>query len=89
MILFSGFRLVNAQIISFEKNRELTATYQEMIGFYQLLDKKYDQMRIFDFGQTDIGKPLNLIVLSGDKIFDPVEIRKQNKRVLLINNGME
>ena len=88
MILFSGFRLVNAQIISFEKNRELTATYQEMIGFYQLLDKKYDQMRIFDFGQTDIGKPLNLIVLSGDKIFDPVEIRKQNKRVLLINNGI-
>lgn len=88
LILFSGFRLVNAQIISFEKNRELTATYQEMIGFYQLLDKKYDQMRIFDFGQTDIGKPLNLIVLSGDKIFDPVEIRKQNKRVLLINNGI-
>ncbi len=88
LILFIGFRLVNAQIISFEKNRELTATYQEMIGFYQLLDKKYDQMRIFDFGQTDIGKPLNLIVLSGDKIFDPVEIRKQNKRVLLINNGI-
>ena len=88
LILFIGFRLVNAQIIPFEKNRELTATYQEMIGFYQLLDKKYDQMRIFDFGQTDIGKPLNLIVLSGDKIFDPVEIRKQNKRVLLINNGI-
>jgi len=88
LILFSGFRMVNAQIGPFEKNREITATYQEMIAFYQLLDKKYDQMRIFDFGQTDIGKPLNLIVLSGDKIFDPVEIRKQNKRVLLINNGI-
>jgi hypothetical protein len=88
LILFSGVRSVNAQIVPFEKNRELTATYQEMIGFYQLLDKKYDQMRIFDFGQTDIGKPLNLIVLSGDKIFDPVEIRKQNKRLLLINNGI-
>ena len=88
LILFSGVRSVNAQIVPFEKNRELTATYQEMIGFYQLLDKKYDQMRIFDFGQTDIGKPLNLIVLSGDKIFDPVEIRKQNKRLLFINNGI-
>jgi hypothetical protein len=88
LILFSGVRSVNAQTVPFEKNRELTATYQEMIGFYQLLDKKYDQMRIFDFGQTDIGKPLNLIVLSGDKIFDPVEIRKQNKRLLLINNGI-
>lgn len=88
LFFFSDFLVANAQISPFEKNRELTATYQEMIGFYQLLDKKYDQMRIFDFGQTDIGKPLNLIVLSGDKIFDPIEIRKQNKRILLINNGI-
>jgi hypothetical protein len=80
--------MANAQLSPFEKNRELTATYQEMIGFYQVLDKKHEQMRIFDFGQTDIGKPLNLIVLSEDKIFDPTEIRKQNKRILLINNGI-
>jgi hypothetical protein len=80
--------MANAQLSPFEKNRELTATYQEMIGYYQVLDKKHEQMRLFDFGQTDIGKPLNLIVLSGDKIFDPIEIRKQNKRILLINNGI-
>ena len=88
LFFFSDFFVANAQISPFEKNRELTATYQEMIGFYQVLDKKYDQMRIFDFGQTDIGKPVNLIVLSRDKIFDPIEIRKQNKRILLINNGI-
>jgi hypothetical protein len=80
--------MANAQLSPFEKDRELTATYQEMIGYYQVLDKKHEQMRLFDFGQTDIGKPLNLIVLSGDKIFDPIEIRKQNKRILLINNGI-
>ena len=73
LFFFSDFLVVNAQISPFEKNRELTATYQEMIGFYQVLDKKYDQMRIFDFGQTDIGKAVNLIVLSRDKIFDPIE----------------
>jgi len=80
--------MANAQISPFEKNKGLTATYQELIDYYQVLDNKYEQMRIFDCGQSDIGKPINLIVLSGDKIFDPIEIRKQNKRILLINNGI-
>lgn len=80
--------MANAQISPFEKNKELTATYQELIDYYQVLDEKHEQMRILDCGQSDIGKPINLIVLSGDKIFDPIEIRKQNKRILLINNGI-
>jgi hypothetical protein len=88
LIFFGNFLIVNAQISPFEKNRELTATYQEMIGFYQVLDKKYEQLQIFDGGKSDIEKPINLIVLSRDKIFDPIEIRKQNKRILLINNGI-
>jgi carbamoylphosphate synthase small subunit len=29
-----------------------------------------------------------LVVLSKDKVFDPALIKKQNKRVLLINNGI-
>ena len=80
--------MANAQISPFEKNKGLTATYQELIDYYQVLDNKYEQMRIFDCGSSDIGKPINLIVLSRDKIFDPIEIRKQNKRILLINNGI-
>ena len=45
-------------------------------------------MRLYNVGTTDIGKPLTLIVLSRDKVFDPALIKKQNKRVLLINNGI-
>jgi len=88
LFLIHGVIMANAQISPFEKNKGLTATYQELIDYYQVLDNKYEQMRIFDCGQSDIGKPINLIVLSRDKIFDPVEIRKQNKRILLINNGI-
>jgi len=88
LILINGFLMANAQISPFEKNKGLTATYQELIDYYQVLDNKYEQMRIFDCGSSDIGKPINLIVLSRDKIFDPIEIRKQNKRILLINNGI-
>jgi hypothetical protein len=45
-------------------------------------------MKLINYGMTDIGKPLTLIVLSKDKVFDPALIKKQNKRVLLINNGI-
>lgn len=78
----------NAQLSPFEKNNKQSSTYQELQDFYALLDQKYDQMRLINYGPTDIGKPLQLIVLSKDKVFDPAIIRKQNKRILLINNGI-
>lgn len=80
--------MANAQLSPFEQNNDVTATYNELIGFYKALDQKYDQMQMLDYGQTDIGKHLNLVILSRDKVFDPVLIRNQNKRILLINNGI-
>lgn len=79
-----------AQVSPFEKDKSknVTATYAEVISFYKELDRKYEQVQMLDYGPTDIGKPLNLIVLSKDKIFDPAQIRKQNKRIILINNGI-
>lgn len=70
------------------KNKNYTATYPEIISFYQKLAKLYPQMRLIDYGMTDIGKPLSLVVLSRDKVFDPTLIKKHDKRVLLINNGI-
>ncbi len=89
--IFTGsFLLSMAQLIPFEqhKSRNITATYQEAIAFYKELDAKYEQMQLLEYGPTDIGKPLNLIVLSRDKIFDPEQIRQTNKCILLINNGI-
>lgn len=80
--------MIKAQTSPSEKNNEQSTTYQEMLDYYQILDQKYDQMQILDMGKTDIWKELNLIILSKDKLFDPVQIRKQNKGVLLINNGI-
>lgn len=88
IFLTGCFYMTKAQISPFEKNMEKSTTYQEMLDYYQILDQKYDQMQILDMGKTDIGKELNLIILSRDKLFDPVQIRKQNKGVLLINNGI-
>ncbi len=79
-----------AQLSPFEKHpgKNITAEYHEVIAFYKELSVKYDQVKMLDYGPTDIGKSLNLVVLSRDKIFDPAQIRRQNKRVFFINNGI-
>jgi len=65
-----------------------TTTYTEAISYYENLAKTYPQAKLLTYGQTDFGKPLHVLVLSRDQVFDPVKIRQQNKRILLINNGI-
>ena len=79
-----------AQQTPFEKSgKKETTTYEESISFYESLAKSYPlQTKLFTYGSTDFGKPLHLLVLSKNKIFDPVALRKSDKRILLINNGI-
>ena len=90
LVFFFVLYQAHAQLTPFElsKDKNYTATYAQVIAYYQKLAVKYPQMRLFNYGTTDIGKPLTLVVLSRDKVFDPALIKKQNKRVLLINNGI-
>jgi len=65
-----------------------TPGYYEVIDYYKDLALKYEQAFLFEEGKTDIGKPLHLFVISFDKDFSLESIRKKNKRVILINNGI-
>ncbi|MES2651010.1 MAG: M14 family metallopeptidase [Bacteroidota bacterium] len=78
------------QLTPFERSeKKETATYSEAIAFYEQLTKAFPQQsKLFTYGSTDFGKPLHLLVLSKQKVFDPATIRKSNKRILLINNGI-
>ncbi len=69
-------------------NKNQTTTYQQAIDYYKQLAKSSPQAKLLSYGNTDFGKPLHLLVLSKNKIFTPAEIRKNNLRVLLINNGI-
>lgn len=83
--------IVKAQQTPFElhPDRNYTATYAEVISYYQKLAKAHpQQMKLLSYGTTDIGKPLSLIVLSKEGVFDPAQIKKQHKRIILINNGI-
>ena len=75
-------------ITHFEKSKGMeTATYDETIQFYTDLSKTYKQISIQPIGETDSGKPLHIVILNPDKEFDFGNIRN-NKRILLINNGI-
>jgi len=58
------------------------------MDFYQNLDQDYDQCKLLEYGNTDFGEPLRLLVLSKSMIFDPQAAKDAGKLVLLINNGI-
>lgn len=79
----------NELLTPFEKgNGNQTTTNEECIAWYQLLDHTFEEVKVLQYGTTSVGKPLHLVVLSKDKIFSPAEIRKADKRIYLINNGI-
>jgi hypothetical protein len=87
LMVFQAYAQLTPFELSADKN--YTATYAQIIAYYQKLAKSYPkQMKMITYGTTDAGKPLNLVVLSKSGVFSPMQIKKQNKRVLLINNGI-
>ena len=82
---------LNAQNITtvFEKsNGTKTPTYFEAIDWWQKLDAQSGKIKMLTMGMSDAGYPLHLVVVAnnGDYNFD--NIRKNNKRVILVNNGI-
>jgi hypothetical protein len=84
-------QLAHAQVTPFERSadKNYTATYTEVMDYYTKLVRLFpQQIKLFNYGTTDVGNPLTLVVLSKDGMFNPLEIKLRNKRVILINNGI-
>lgn len=80
---------LTAQQCRFETSNGLeTATYFEAITWYKEIDKKSNKVFVKEMGMTDAGHPLHLVLVSGDGKFEPAQWHKQNKAVILINNGI-
>ncbi len=88
--IIAGFALsASAQLTPFEKsNKKETATYKECITFYKQLDNAHQEVKMLEFGITDVGFPLHVVVIDKDGLSDPKQIKSKNKTVLLINNGI-
>jgi len=94
--LLACFALLLANVLTaqdiatiFEKsNGTKTPTYFEAIDWWQKLDARSGKIKMLTMGMTDAGYPLHLVVVAnnGDHNFE--NIRKNNKRVILVNNGI-
>lgn len=72
----------------FEKsNGKQTATYPEIISYYEELDQAFTSIQLKEFGTTDSGEPLHLAVFSPTENFNFDEIRDKYT-IILINNGI-
>lgn len=88
-LLFSN--LLFSQNIStvFEKSKGTKSPdYFQIVEWWQKLDAKSRKIKMLTMGMTDAGYPLHLVMVAnnGDYNFD--NIRKNKKRIILINNGI-
>ncbi len=65
-----------------------TATYHEVITFYENLSEQYTSIAMYTMGKTDSGNPLHLITFNPDRTFESEFSNDENKNILLINNGI-
>ncbi len=74
---------------TFEKSKGAeTSTYQETITFYKELAAAYPEISMLEFGETDSGFPLYLLVFNTSKEFDFNNIHLRKKNIILINNAI-
>lgn len=65
-----------------------TPTYAQTIEIYTSLAQKFKEAKLLEMGSSDAGMPMHVFVMSADGDFDPVSIKKKDKRVVLINNAI-
>ena len=64
-----------------------TATYAQVIEYYEDLAAAFPTVKLQEIGETDSGKPLHLAIFSASENFDLEMLRSENS-ILLINNGI-
>jgi hypothetical protein len=65
-----------------------TPAYPEIIDWWKKLDEKSGKVKMIPMGMTDAGYPLHLVVVSNNGDYNFEQIRKNNKRIILVNNGI-
>lgn len=90
LIFLFNYQFFIAQEVQavFEQNGERkTATYKETVDFYDQLNKTYPSITILEFGETDSGFPLHLVLFQSEGEFIQ-EGHKIKTLKILINNGI-
>lgn len=84
-------QLLSAQPLTtwFEKSGGTQSPpYPEIIAWWQQLDKISGKVKMQAMGMSDAGFPLHLVWVANNGDSNPENIRKNNKRIIFINNGI-
>lgn len=85
IVVFTSF----GQQTPFEKgNKNTSATYDQIIDWYKMLDAKSPLLQMKEMGETDAELPLHLVLINSENEFEPKAWRNKNKILILINNGI-
>lgn len=89
ILLCSNISLAQVITTKFEQSGGTeTPDYYGIIDWWKKLDDKFPQVKMLTMGPSDAGFPLHLIIVSNDRDTDLASLRKKNKRIILINNGI-
>lgn len=88
LALFLPGAAIKPQDVKLRYDENISLTYDEAIRYYQKLDELYPNAILKEMGMTDAGRPLHIFIITNDGVFDPAQIRKKRKAVILINNGI-
>jgi hypothetical protein len=91
LLLLCSFLQGNTQNITtkFEQsNSTESPDYHSIIDWWKKLDALFPQVKMLTMGPSDAGFPLHLVIVSADKDVDLASLRKKNKRIILVNNGI-
>ena len=62
--------------------------YEESITYFEKLENNSEFAQLKTIGISPQGRELKCLVVSKDKIFDPIKATESGKAVILINNGI-
>jgi murein tripeptide amidase MpaA len=66
-----------------------TPDHAETMAYLQRLAGAFpDRVRIEPFGTTGEGRPLHLVIVSGDGVFEPERVHRSGRAVLLVQNAI-
>ncbi|MCH7401384.1 M14 family metallopeptidase [Belliella kenyensis] len=96
LLLIAVACLMGSEIIAqesyetlFEKSQGLkTPSYKEVIEYFELLAKDFEQVKMVEMGVTDAGLPLHVVIYDAKGEFDPVIWHDNDRLVVYINNAI-
>ena len=89
ILLFAPLLLASQITTRYESsNATETHTYHEIITWWKAIDQRSPEVLMQTKGPTDSGFPLHLIIVSKERDFNFASLKRKNKRIILINNGI-